>query len=53
MDPIGKDAARFYTKFKVHKENEKGKPPPPRPIVSCNNSTTENIGLFVEQHIKE
>ena len=30
-----------------------GKVPPPRPIVSCNNSITENIGLYVEHQIKE
>ena len=53
MVPTNKDAARFYMKFKVHKTHEEGKVPPPRPIVSCNNSITENIGLYVEHQIKE
>ena len=53
MNPIHKDAARFYLKFKVHKPHEKGKAPPPRPIVSCNNSITENIRVYVEHYIKE
>ena len=51
--PTNKDAARFYMKFKVHKTHEEGKVPPPRPIVSCNNSMTENIGFYVEHQIKE
>ena len=53
MNPTNKDAARFYLKFKVQKPYEEGKAPPPRPIVSCNNSITENIGVYVEHYIKE
>ena len=44
---------RFYCTFKVHKEHEHGKAPPPRGIVSCSGTLTENIALFVEHHIKE
>ena len=48
-----KSAGKFYCTFKVHKSHEHGETPPPRPIVSGVNSITENIGLFVESHIKE
>ena len=34
MDPENKDLARFYCNFKVHKEYEHKKAPPPRPIIS-------------------
>ena len=53
MGPSDKDAAIFYMNFTVHKTHEVGKTPPPRPIVSCNNSITENIGLYVEHYIKD
>ena len=52
MNPENKDPARFYCTFKVHKPHAEGTPPPPRPIVSGNNSITANIGLYVEHHIK-
>ena len=53
MDPTKKEPARFYCNFKVHKPHKEGTPPPPRPIVSGNNSLTENISLFVDRHIKK
>ena len=46
-------AGSFYCTFKVHKEYEHGKAPPPRGIVSCSGTLTENIAIFVENHIKE
>ena len=48
-----KDAAKFYCNFKVHKRHEPMTAPPPRPIVSCSGSTTENIGAYVDYHIKD
>ena len=44
---------RFYCTFKVHKEHAHGKAPPPRGIVSCSGTLTENIAIFVEHNIKE
>ena len=44
---------RFYCTFKVHKKYEHGKAPPPRGIVSCSGTLTENIAIFAEHHIKE
>ena len=52
MDPTNKDVARFYLNFKVHKEHKHGEAPPPRPIVSGNNSLTEGIAQYVEHHIR-
>ena len=52
MNANNKDPARFYCNFKVHKEHEHMKPPPPRPIISGSESLTENIGTFVEHYIK-
>ena len=48
-----KSAGKFYCTFKVHKKHKHGETPPPRPIVSGVNSITENIGIFVEKHLKE
>ena len=50
MNPEDKKAGRFYCNFKVHKEHDHI--PSPRPIISGSGSITENIGLFVEHHIK-
>ena len=44
---------RFYCTFKVHKKHKHGAAPPPRGIVSCSGTLTENIAIFVENHIKE
>ena len=52
MDPTDCDPARFYCNFKVHKEHSPGETPDVRPIISGSGSTTENIGKFVEHHIK-
>lgn len=53
MDPTEKDIARFYCNFKIHKKHKHGEAPPPRPIVSGNNSMTEAIGKYVEHKIKD
>ena len=53
MLPENRGVGRFYCTFKVHKDKGDGCLPPERPIVSCNNSFTENIGLFVDHHIKD
>ena len=52
MNPDNTNPSKFYLTFKVHKKHEIGKAPPERPIVSGSGSPTENIGLFVEHHIK-
>ena len=44
---------RFYCTFKVHKKYEHGRAPPPRGIVSCSGTLTENIAIYVEHHLKE
>ena len=43
----------FYCTFKVHKKYEQGTAPPPRGLVSCSGTLTENIAIFVDHHIKE
>ena len=53
MDSEGKNPAKFYCTFKVHKTHEHGKAPPTRGIVSCSGTLTENIALFVENNIKD
>ena len=53
MDPDEKTPAKFYSIFKVHKEHQAPKTPPLRPIISGSGSITENLGVFVEHHIKE
>ena len=45
-----KKTGRLYMNFKVHKQHTHI--PTPRPIVSWSGSITENIALFVENHIK-
>ena len=51
--PEGKKPGKFYCTFKVHKNHIPGRPPPVRPIVSCSGSITENIGSYVEHHLKD
>ena len=53
MNPEDKDFGRFYCNFKVHKPHIPMSAPPPRPIVSVSGSFSENIGVFVEYHIKD
>ena len=53
MNPEDRDFGRFYLNFKVHKEHTPMFAPPPRPIVSVSGSFAENIGVFVEHHIKD
>ena len=40
------DAPKFYCIFEVHKRHESMTAPPPRPIVGCSGSITENIGAY-------
>ena len=51
MDPSDKTASRFYCNLKIHKPHEEV--PPVRPIVSGCGSMFENVGIFVEHHIKD
>ena len=53
MNPVDKDASRFYCNYKVHKQTKNNEIPPVRAIVSGSGSITESISLFVEYHIKE
>ena len=53
MDPDDKKPSKFYCNFKVNQEHTPNETPPPRPIISASGSITENIGLYVEHHIKE
>ena len=50
MTPDDKNPARFYINYKVNKPHNHL--PPPRPIISGSGSITENIGKYVEHHIK-
>ena len=43
---------KFYTLYKVHKPHQAPNTPPERPIISCSGSISENIGRFVDHHIK-
>ena len=52
MDPADKNPCKFYCTFKVHKKHMEGTAPPERPIISGSGSITENIGKFVDYHIK-
>lgn len=52
MNPDEKGPAKFYELFRVHKEHQVGKPPPERPIISASGSITENIGHYVQSHLK-
>ena len=53
MDPTEKKLSKFYTTFKVHKPHQPMTAPPPRPIICGSGSITENIGAYVEYHIKD
>jgi hypothetical protein len=53
MDPEGKNPAKFYCTFKVHKPHEPMSAPPERPIVSACGSMMEKASEFVEHHIKQ
>ena len=52
MNPENKNPGKFYCTFKVHKDHEEGRAPPPRPIISGCGSIIENIGVFVEYFVK-
>ena len=53
MDPSDKHLGKFYMSFKVHKPHTPMTAPPPRPIISGKESITENIGIYVENYLKE
>ena len=53
MDPSDKNPAKFYCNFKIHKPHIPTSTPPVRPIISGSGSITENIGIYVENVIKE
>ena len=53
MDPSNMNPAKFYANFKVHKPHLKNTAPPLRPIVSGSGSITENLGIYIDHHIKE
>ena len=53
MNPEDKNPGKFYCNFKIHKPHTPLTTPPPRPIVSGSGSITENIGIYVENQIKE
>ena len=53
MDPRDQNPAKFYCIFKVHKNHVPPETPPVRPIISGSGSITENVGVFIEHHIKE
>ena len=53
MDPSNMKIARFYATFKLHKPHKENSAPPLRPIVSGSGSITENLGIYVDHHIKE
>ena len=46
------DPAKFYSIFKVHKDHKPNSAPPTRPIISAAGSVFENIGKYLEYHIK-
>ena len=52
MDPQDGKPARLYCNFKIHKEHTRSHAPPPRPIISGSGSILENIGKYIEFHIK-
>ena len=53
MDPEDKTPSKFYCNFKIHKQHTPMTAPPPRPIISGSGSITENLGVFVENQIRE
>ena len=53
MEPEGKNAAKLYCTFKVHKPHTVMTFPPERPIVSAKGSVMENASHFVEHNIKD
>ena len=52
MNPEEKNPAKFYCIPKVHKDHTPPQTPPVRPIISGTGSITENLGIFVEHHVK-
>ena len=52
MNPEDKTPGKFYCTYKVHKKHSEGSIPPERPIISASGSFNENLGKFIEHHIK-
>ena len=52
MNPEDKNPGKYYQIFKIHKEHEPMKAPPPRSIISGSSSISEYCGKYVEYHIK-
>ena len=52
LQPGETGVGKFYCLYKVHKEHTAPNTPPERPIISCSGSFTQNIGKFVDHHIK-
>ena len=53
MDPSSKNPAKFYMNFKVHKPHQPLAALPPCPIIGGSGSLTENLGVYIEHHIKD
>ena len=53
MNPNNVKPGKFYSIFKVHKPHTEGEVSPVRPIVSGCGSMFENVGIFVNHHIKD
>ena len=53
MNDISDNPGKFYCTFKVHKQHDEGTTPPVRPISSGSGSMYENIGKYLEHHIKD
>ena len=53
MDPSDKKLAKYYSIFKVNKPHEENMAPPTRPIISGSGSIIENLGVYVDHHLKE
>ena len=52
MNPDDKNPGKYYQNFKIHKEHEPMKAPPPRAIISGSGSIGEFCGKYIEHHIK-
>ena len=53
MIPSDMNPGKFYSLFKMHKTHEEGELPPVRPIISGSGSMLENVGIYVEHHVKD
>ena len=53
MNPKGKPYVRFYCTYKVHKQHLPPQTSPERPLISASGSCLEDIGKYVQHHIKD